>query len=217
MADTSNRHSARPPLARSAQRALRRGAAQPRRRHQVQRPGKDQRHRIFDFGRLDPRRRRPQPRPLRPADDDQAQGQGRALFREPGSKDEARRRRRVRRIRRVRAPALAPFPERPAAERHAPPASARCASPAPPRHSRGSRPSRPAFRPATFSPSHAPASLPNHRSNSSERVWRIRRAGGGECSQPQAWDFAPTLGWENPPMQRPTMRFFAVFRDWHAP
>ena len=63
---------------------------EPRRRHQVQRPGKDQRHRIFDLRRLDPRRRRPQPRPLRPADDDQAQGQGRALFRE--SRSRARRR-----------------------------------------------------------------------------------------------------------------------------
>ena len=41
-----------------------------------------------DFGRLDPRRRRPQPRPLRPADDDQAQGQGRALFRTAAQDDE---------------------------------------------------------------------------------------------------------------------------------
>ena len=38
-----------------------------------------------DVGRLDPRRRRAQPRPLRAADDDPAQRHGRALFRKPAS------------------------------------------------------------------------------------------------------------------------------------
>ena len=52
----------------------------PRRRHQVQRPGKDQRRGILRVRRLDPRGRRQEPRPLRQADDDQAEGRGRALF-----------------------------------------------------------------------------------------------------------------------------------------
>ena len=40
-----------------------------------------------DFRRLDPRCRRTQPRPLRPADDAQAQRQGRALFRGPAQSE----------------------------------------------------------------------------------------------------------------------------------
>ena len=53
------------------------------RRHPLQRKREDQRRGILRLRRLDQRRGRPQPRPLRQSDDPQAQGQGRALYRDP--------------------------------------------------------------------------------------------------------------------------------------
>ena len=68
------------------------------------------------LGRLDPRRRRAQPRPLRPADDAQASGQGRALFRRARLSPRAKKASRPK-DRTAAAPPVAPFPERPSAQR----------------------------------------------------------------------------------------------------
>ena len=64
MSEARPETASRPPVARPAQPAFRRGRAAPGRRHPLQRRRKDQCRGIFDFRRLDPRRRRPQPRPL---------------------------------------------------------------------------------------------------------------------------------------------------------
>src|SRR6185436_2119512 len=54
-------------------------------------------------------------------------------------------------------------------------------------------PFAPRFGPATFSPIHAPASLPSIRLLLLPRPFGIRRSGGGECSQPDLGDSCQLL------------------------
>ena len=179
----------------------RRSAAEPRRRHQVQRAGKDQRHRILrspKAGSASPpgrsRDRFGQPMTIK------LKGKVEPYFENP-PRARLRTRRSVRRIRRRRRGAGRATCGMPSRRAPAPPAPARCAVRAPLRRSRGLRPSRP-VRPATFSPSHAPASLPNIATHSfangfarsTRRAWRMFPT--------DAWESPPTLGWENPPLSR---------------
>ena len=163
-------------------------------------------------GGLDPGGRRAQPRPLWAADDDQAPGQGRTLFRKPGSA-RRRRRRRLRGIGRasLRRPRSFLTPSRRGERgqrRNAAPA------PAPPRRRRGSRLSRLESGPATFSPSHAPNSLPIIAELLC--ACAARRAGAGECSRPVRWR-NPTKSWLAKSPNAPRCELFsAVFRDWHG-
>ncbi len=206
--ETSYRHAARPALARPAQPAFRRGAADPRRWHQVQRAGKDQRHRIFDFRRLDPRRRGAQPRPLRPADDDQASGQGRALFRGRGS---------ARRAAKESLP-----PDRTARERRRsrhflnaqpPSVSGRQRGNAAPGERRRAvaedRALRALIAAGDLLAQPRARKLPIIR-RTPLRCCSPRRAGAGECSQLEHWEIPPSLGWRNLPIS-PAQRSFSQF------
>jgi hypothetical protein len=67
-------------------------------------------------------------------------------------------------------------------------------------------PFAPEFLPATFSPSHAPNSLPIMGAYSSPRVWdSTRRVWRMFPTEP--WEKPPTLGWENPPTALAERRF----------
>jgi hypothetical protein len=77
-------------------------------------------------------------------------------------------------------------------------------------------PFAPLFRPATFSPSHAPASLPSI-TNTPSQIARGFDAHGVANVPNRALGFATNSWLGKSTIDAPVQVFLAVFWDWHAP